>query len=192
MVYRHPHARAVPVSVVVEAWIVVASIVVSIFLIETEVIHSLIQLLGQSYALSSFIAGIFFTSILTTTPAVVALGEISVHAPIWQVAFFGALGSLTGDLLIFRFIRSRLVLYIMRGFINQRTLRYGKRLAAGPLWWVPIIGGGLIIASPLPDEIGLVMLGMSEIKTWQFIPISFFANAFGIAMIALVVQHLTI
>jgi len=54
----------------------------------------------------------------------------------------------------------------------------------------PVIGGMLIIVSPLPDEIGLVMLGMSHLSLMRFVPLSFAANAGGIYLIALAAQRL--
>ncbi|MDP3645734.1 MAG: hypothetical protein Q8R25_01470 [bacterium] len=190
MVYRHPHARAIPLSVTVEAWILLASVIVAVFLIKTDVIVSLIALTGDSYIISSFITGIFFTSVLTTAPAIVALGEIAVHAPAWQVALAGGVGALIGDLLIFRFVRSRFVEYVMRVAFSSHVRRFGATLASGPFWWISPLGGALVIASPLPDEIGLVMLGLSHIRTWQFVPISLCANIFGVYLIALVAQSL--
>ena len=190
MAYRHPHARAIPLAVPVEAWLLFLSFLLAIYLIKSDVIVTLIKYAGDSYALSSFIAGVFFTSILTTAPAVVALGEISVHASTWQVALYGGLGALVGDILIFRFLRSRFVDYIMRFALSGRVQRLAIALRRGPLRWVAPLLGALIIASPLPDEIGLLLLGLSHIRTWQFVPIAFGANAFGIYLIAVAAQTL--
>ncbi|KKR47070.1 MAG: hypothetical protein UT80_C0011G0001, partial [Parcubacteria group bacterium GW2011_GWC1_40_13] len=51
-------------------------------------------------------------------------------------------------------------------------------------WLIPFIGA-LIIASPLPDEAGLAMMGLSKMKTSVFIPISFALNFLGILAIGL-------
>jgi hypothetical protein len=50
--------------------------------------------------------------------------------------------------------------------------------------------GALIIASPLPDELGLVFLGISKLKTRYFLPLSFVLNFFGILIIGLIAKSL--
>jgi len=56
--------------------------------------------------------------------------------------------------------------------------------------WSMVLFGALVIASPLPDEIGLAMMGLSKVKTLLFIPISFSLNAFGILIIGLIARTL--
>ena len=43
--------------------------------------------------------------------------------------------------------------------------------------------GAIIIASPFPDEIGVSLMGISKMKTYQFILISFLLNAIGIFLV---------
>ena len=54
--------------------------------------------------------------------------------------------------------------------------------------WLIAFLGALIIASPLPDELGLTMMGFSKIKTSLFIPISFLLNSLGILIIGLIAK----
>lgn len=65
----------------------------------------------------------------------------------------------------------------------------GKAMGRGPLWWLGPLCGFVIIASPLPDELGLLMMGLSGIRLLWFIPLAFSANAAGIFLIALAGQH---
>ena len=44
--------------------------------------------------------------------------------------------------------------------------------------------GAAIIASPLPDEIGLSLMGMSKTRVAVLIPVSFAMNALGICLLA--------
>jgi len=50
-------------------------------------------------------------------------------------------------------------------------------------WTLPVIGA-IIIASPLPDEMGVGLMGISKLKTKQFILLSFILNSIGIFLIA--------
>ncbi len=52
--------------------------------------------------------------------------------------------------------------------------------------WLTFLIGGLIIASPLPDELGLTLLGFSKAKTSLFLILSFTFNFIGIILIGLV------
>jgi hypothetical protein len=48
--------------------------------------------------------------------------------------------------------------------------------------------GAIIIASPLPDELGLALLGVSTLSRPQFFLLSFAMNSLGIFIILLVAQ----
>ena len=187
--YRSRHARAIAFSETLEAWIFFLGIITAIVLFKTDLVYVLVDQ-TSSTLLTTFIAGIFFTSSLTVAPSVIALSEIAQHTPAWQVALVGGAGALLGDLFIFRFIRSHLIERIVRAAFSNHARRIGRAIAAGPLWWLTPLFGALIIVSPLPDEIGLLMMGLSRISMVQLIPLAFVANAIGIFALAAVVQSL--
>ena len=56
--------------------------------------------------------------------------------------------------------------------------------------WLTWLIGGLIIASPLPDELGISLLGFSKAKTSLFIVLSFVFNFLGILFIGWVARAL--
>src|SRR3990167_2683869 len=165
---------------------VILSIFIAIFIVESGIMHEVLRS-WESHIIGSFIAGIFFTSIFTTAPAMVVLGEIATLNSILEVAFFGAIGALLGDFLIFKFVRDsfaeNLMDFIKKGHPYLKALFYSrayKRL-------LPFIGA-LIIASPFPDELGLVMLRAAPVTTKYFVVISFSLNFLGIIAIGLVVR----
>ncbi len=142
----------------------------------------------NDYILASFIAGIFFTSVFTLAPASIALIQIAEKAPIDHVIFIGALGALLGDLLLFYFIRDRFGEDVKK-IMKFKTLKhFFKSFHFGFLKWLSPLLGALIIASPLPDEFGISLLGMSKVKMIFFIPISFAMNALGIYLLVLFAQ----
>ena len=113
MVRIGPHKNAISLEVTHEAWLVVGSLVVSLFLIQTDTIASITVFAADFTSAVSFVVGIFFTSILTTTPAIIAFAELSSYVPAWKLALIGGAGAVCGDLIVFRFIRSPLVTYIV-------------------------------------------------------------------------------
>ena len=103
------------------------------------------------------------------------------HHNIYLAGLIGGLGALVGDLIVFIFIRhsfrdeikklskERIVLYI-----NHKTPNLFKK------YLLPLIAG-FIIASPLPDEIGVSLL--AAYKTFSikiFSIISYLLNTAGI------------
>src|SRR3989344_5750951 len=50
-------------------------------------------------------------------------------------------------------------------------------------WEIGLVVGAILIASPLPDEIGVSLMGLSKISTIRFVILSFVLNATGIFLI---------
>lgn len=185
-----PHKNAVPLAVTHEAWLVVCGFIIAALLVRLDFLGYISVFVTQYASIASFVVGTFFTSILTTTPAIVAIAEFSSHIPPLQIALIGALGAVCGDLLVFRFVRSPLITYIVASASNKTMIRIGRIVAKSPFWWIVPVAGAAIIASPLPDELGLIMMGLSGIRLWAFLPISYAMNALGIYMIAIAAQAL--
>jgi hypothetical protein len=81
-----------------------------------------INQLGAYKIIGAFIAGMFFTSIFTTAPALATLGELGlVHNPV-VIAIIGGLGAVIGDMVIFKFVRDRFVQERNRRKITTRNL----------------------------------------------------------------------
>ena len=167
------------------------SVVVAGVLVKTGVISDFLRYSEKLEFLGSFIAGMFFTSIFTTAPAIVTLGEIARENSILPTALFGAIGAVVGDLIIFRFVRDRLSEHIVELVKHQGS---GKRIKAlfrlRFFRWFTFLLGGLIIASPFPDELGISLLGFSKMRLLWFIPLSWVANFIGILIISLVAKTL--
>ena len=172
--------------------IVISSILIAIVLVKTHLLtKALISVQGLAI-LGSFISGIFFTSIFTTAPAIVTLGDIGKNEPILLVAFFGALGAVVGDLVIFRFVRDKLSDHLLELVSHRRASKRIMALFNMRIFrWLTFLLGGLIIASPLPDELGISFLGVVKTKVSLFIPISFIFNFIGIVLLCLATRALS-
>src|SRR3989338_294601 len=169
---------------------VIFSVFIAIILAKTGVFKDLITSTQEVRYIGSFIAGIFFVSVFTAAPATVALGEIAQSNSVMVVAILGGLGALIGDLIIFRFVKDRVSEhfdYLIKISKSKRLLSIFKLKLFR--WIVPFVGA-LIIASPLPDEIGVAMLGLSKMKNSYFILLSFLLNSAGILIIGLIAKAL--
>ena len=191
MVNRHRHypRNKIPLSVTFEAWLFLLSIFAAIVLVKTDVLSVFLAHVQGYEILTSFVSGLFFTSVLTTAPATVAIVEAAGYIPAWKLALVGGLGAVCGDLLVFRFVQSRLVEYILSVMFRPSFIRAVERVSTSGLWWVGSLLGAAVIASPLPDELGLLLMGLARISLWQLIPLAFIANAGGIFLMALAAHH---
>lgn len=172
--------------------IVVLSIVLAFVMIKTNILSGLLMSATGYKFIGSFIAGFFFTSVFTTAPAIVTLGEIAKTDSIIFTAIFGALGALVGDLIIFRFIRDRLSDHFMEIMKHEKWWRRMYHLIFHLKYfrWLTFLMGGIIIASPFPDELGISLLGLSKMQTKHFLPISFIFNFIGILMIGVLAKSI--
>lgn len=172
------------------------SLISAVILVATNLVDLVLARTQISHYIGSFVAGIFFTSIFTSLPATVALGEIAQLDGVMAVAIFGALGSLCGDLFIFRFVRDNIrrdldwLIDALRR--EERWLKIHRRLTELHTleWFIPLLGA-VIIASPLPDELGLLLLGLSRIKTKTVVALTFSLNFLGILAIGLVARAIS-
>ncbi len=151
----------------------------AVFLSRAGVLDEIISLFGNGI-IASFFAGIFFTSAFTLGPATVALTHIASYTPIPTVALWGGLGALCGDLILFFFIRDRFTNDLMRALKPSFVKHVLHSLHFGFLKWLSPVIGALIIASPLPDELGVALMGLSKTRVAVLVPVSFAMNMLGI------------
>lgn len=181
-----------PTLIVHDIGIVVLSILVAFILVRTDALVNVLTATKELEFIGSFIAGLFFTSIFTTAPAIVTLGEIAQESTILGTALLGALGAVVGDLIIFRFVEDRLSEHFIELLKEEGMWRRTKKLFKNKmLRWVTFLAGGLILASPLPDELGIALLGASQLKTGRFIALSFVFNFIGIVVIGILARAIS-
>lgn len=129
----------------------------------------------------TFVAGMLFTYGFTAAPATAIFLILSQHQNIYIASMIGGLGALIGDLFIFSFIRQSFIDEI-RKLSREKIVQYfnGKSPSIIKKYLLPVVAG-FIIASPLPDEIGVTMLAASRvISTKVFSVISYLLNTAGI------------
>lgn len=166
-----------------DAVIIIFSVLIAFALAKTGAVENLLASVKGFNIVGSFLAGVFFTSIFTITPSAVVLLSIARESSLLYVALFGALGAMIGDLLIFKLVRNSLAEDLMSLLKSnpQKKLRalFKVKFFRLSLFFL----GGLIIASPLPDELGLMLMGLSKPNNKIFLPTSFIFNFLGILAI---------
>lgn len=153
------------------------------YLAQTPAVDSLIKQAGTFGYAGAFITGIFFVSTFTAAPAALVLFNLADHLHAVEVALLAGLGAMVGDYLLFRLIRDN-VFGELRQIFGRLHHPHVSALFRTPyfVWLLPVLGAA-IIASPLPDEVGVSILGLSKLKKWQFFAVTFLLNAIGIFLI---------
>jgi hypothetical protein len=150
-------------------------------------LNNLIAQIGSLGYVSAFFAGIFFVSIFTVAPSSIIIFDLANQLNAFGVAILAGAGAVVGDYIIYRFLKDRVFdeLKIIIDKVPRPKFLLKFFLTPYFSWLVPL-WGALIIASPLPDELGVSILGLSKISRLQFIFVTFFLNTVGImAIVAL-------
>ena len=136
--------------------------------------------------LASFTLGVLYTYGFTSPFATGALIIVSsAQQNIILTGIIAGFGSLIGDLIIFRFIRSsfkdelkKLEKEKLVKWFREKIKKYSS------LRFFVLLIGCIIIASPLPDELGVTLIASyKEITQKWFIMVSYLLNTIGILTI---------
>jgi len=164
----------------------------SIYLFRNPTTQSLLYSLEKYPYISIFITGFLF-SFGFLTPLAIGFFLTFPISNIFMASIVAGIGGALSDLLIFKLIR----LSFMDEFLRLEKTKPLRELAHAfkykPLHkfkaYVLYISAGIIIASPLPDELGVTMLaGLSAIKPRLLAILSFIVKTIGIYLMLLLAQ----
>lgn len=179
MLAKHLHFRYKNLA------ILFISIILAIVLSRSEPLHDFLLGLGSLGYIGAVLGGILFVWIFTLPTGLLILLTLSdVMSPI-ELSTLAAIGGVIGDFTIFKFVRDDLAqeakeIYDHFGGRHLTHIFHSKYFH----WTLPVMGA-IIIASPFPDEIGVSLMGISKMKTYKFMIISFILNFSGIYLILL-------
>lgn len=166
------------------------SLSIAWWIIKVGFIHELVDKILPFQFLAEFIAGMLYTSFLTSPIALAMFLVIADSNNPIIIALIGGLGGALADFMIVKFLRS-----------NSKDLDEVSRqlqlkkiyLLLKPFnvdFLIPVIGA-MIVASPLPDEIGLLMLGASKLKYRELLILTFILDTAGILLIVVPINLLS-
>jgi divalent metal cation (Fe/Co/Zn/Cd) transporter len=160
------------------------SFIVAFAIANNEPFQSFLLSLGDFGYIGAFIAGILFVSTFTVSIGAVILLILAERLVPLEIGIIAGLGAMVGDFTIFRFIKDNLISELGSIYSHFDGDHHVQRILHSKYfsWTLPVIGA-ILIASPLPDEIGVSLMGISKMKTYQFLIISFLLNATGIFLI---------
>ncbi|MBI2601148.1 hypothetical protein HYW42_04285 [Candidatus Daviesbacteria bacterium] len=141
-------------------------------------------------SLVALVSGVFYTSFLTSPLAVVILVVLGQTTNIFSVTLLAGIGAVAGDMLIvksFRFIFRQLSFVSHSNSFNNLKKQFIKY----HLDILSLIIGIVIVASPFPDELGLIMLGASKLSYFKLAILTFVVNSVGILIILTIVKGIS-
>jgi len=161
----------------------ILSIMFALWVTKLEDFHTLPLHLGDWGYFGAFFAGFLFVSTFTVATGFVILLVLAESLNVLELAFIASLGSVIGDLVIFRFVKDGLIKEIAPIYKTLGGGHVNRVMNTKYFSWTFPVAGAAIIASPLPDELGVSLLGLSKLKTYQFVIISFGLNLIGIVLL---------
>ena len=134
--------------------------------------------------IGTFLAGICYSYGFTAGPATAVFLIVAREQNILLAGFIGGLGALAGDLVIFRIIRHSFADEIKKLSKEKIMIAINQKIPYKARKYCFLLVASFIIASPLPDEIGVCMLAASRtISTKAFSVVSYLLNTGGIFVI---------
>lgn len=169
-------------------FLLLLSLIAFFYLAETPFISKLLSDLGDLGYIGAFVTGIFFVSTFTVAPASVVLFNLADKLNPVEVSLLAGAGAMLGDYIIFKYVKDK-VFHEILPIIKKLHTPKVKLLFKSPYfaWAFPVLGA-LVIASPFPDEVGVSMMGISNISKWKFLLITFILNAAGIFLVVAIAR----
>lgn len=150
------------------------------YLAKDERFHLFLLTLGSWGYIGALFAGILFVSSFTVATGAVVLVILAEKLSSVELAIVAGLGGMIGDFIIFRFVKDGLLSEIIPIYNNLGGKHLTRILFSKYFRWILPIIGAIIIASPFPDELGVSLMGITKIKSYQFLILTFALDTFGV------------
>lgn len=162
-------------QIITKLAVFIFSILGALVLMQNVYFQGFLHSLGTYGYIGAFITGIFWVFTYTIAPATSVLLVLGKHLNPLMVSVIAGFGAIFGDLVVFRLVEDTFHEEIKHYYTRQG----GKRITRFFHGLLPIIGA-LIIMSPLPDEWGVALMGITNVNVIKFTVLSLVLNTIGI------------
>lgn len=164
------------------------SVALFVLTLDTALVQTLLSRVNSLGLVGIFISGLLFVSFFTAAPALVLLLAAADNFSPLTIAIVAGAGSLAGDWIILKIFEERIA-YELLPLAKKFKLFPLLRLLRLKIFRPIALGLGILfIMTPLPDEMGVALLGLSHLKLYKLLVLCFILNAFGIYLIVLVAR----
>ncbi len=129
-----------------------------------------------------FISGALYTYSFTASAGAILLIAVSANYPPGVIAVMAGLGGVLADLTIFQLIKGNLKKEVEHLAKSAIICQIGAKSIFCKHWFRELLGT-LILASPLPDEIGIALMSTAKIHKDVFILLTFIADVVGVYLL---------
>ncbi len=162
-----------------------------VLVIDSALIAAIFTFIEDLGYVGGFIAGILSISFVTAAPAVILLIDLAGKVDPHILALSWAIGSTVGDWLAVRFYQDGVFHELKPLFKRFRIKSLVRVMKHRFTSWILFLVGAVVIASPLPDEVGLGLMGLSHIKRPYVIFMCFLLNLVGALIVVLAIRAMT-
>ncbi|MBS3073759.1 hypothetical protein J4465_03115 [Candidatus Pacearchaeota archaeon] len=168
-------------------FILILTIVLAFIIFKERNIPFIDSLVLHSGYFGTFVSGIFLSWGFTAAPATAFLLILAKSQNILFASLIGGLGALIGDLVIFHFIRFSFKKEIAC-FEREKVIKWiRKKIPEKIKHYLLVIFADIMLASPLPDEIGVTILATyNKLSVKVFSIMTYVLHAIGILIIFLI------
>jgi hypothetical protein len=143
--------------------VAIAVLALFVLLFDTAFMSSLFSFLNSQQYVGGFIAGLLSASLITAGPALVLVIELAQHLDPLALAILLGVGSAVGDMVILLLFEDRIAHELAPLGKKLGLTRFLKRTRRRKRMSAPLLlAGAFVIMTPLPDEVGLGLLGISH------------------------------
>lgn len=165
--------------------LILLGVVVAVAIARSGVAQQLAGYGMPGLILGALVCGALYSSIFTVAPATIGFVEFAqTGSPIWIIALCGGVGAMLGDMTLFQVIKIGFIDDLIAHFQRRSQGRYERLFKIRFFKLLLVVIGAIIVATPIPDEIGLAMMGLGRARWKTVMVVSFIFNTLGIASIA--------
>lgn len=161
------------------------------WVIKSGYLHNLIESILPIRIFAEIVAGILYTFFLTSPVSVAMLIVLAQDNNPVTTALLAGFGAVLGDFLIVKFLKKEVSSDLNLVSRQLHLQKVTKILQVFHLDFVTPFFGAIIIASPFPDELGLMMLGVSKLGYREIAILTYILNTAGILLIVAPVNLLS-
>jgi len=168
--------------------IIALSVIIAVYIqISPTISHNLTDYFSGLYFIpAAFLMGFLFSLTFTaaiSTSVFITLSETT-HNPL-LIALLGGFGSVVANSIIYKYLKEEII-YDIKFLEPQYAKRIAHKIFHSKLFigLIPYLSA-ILLVSPLPDEIGILMLAGSNYRYTHFFLLSFLLHITGILIIVL-------
>jgi len=152
----------------------------TIYLVITGLLQEFLLGLGSYGYLGGFVSGMLFTYGITTPLAMVAFFILAESLDIWLLTFLGSVGGVITEYTIYSFAKNEVGKTIK--IYKNKKIRFPE-IKSKFLHKISPLIAGIIIASPIPDELVAILFAVEKYEIKKFLILTFIFKFIGIFLI---------